>query len=109
MKRLLITILLTFLWVFSNAQSDTTYVVFTDIENYKSVESSIVHLAPEPNEDFDPTFERTPCHFFELCNRIAGFYRTYIYENPLSLPNNPIIITVFFLIPIKLVSLTTLL
>lgn len=92
MKRLSITILLAFLWVSSNAQSDRIYVVFTDIENYKSVESSIVHLAPEPNEDFDPTFEREHCHFFELCNRVAGFYRTYIYENLLSSPNNPIVI-----------------
>ena len=63
----------------SKAQNDTTYVIFTDVENYKSAESSISHLTPEQDEDFDPTRDRTPSHFFEVCNRVAGFYRTYIY------------------------------
>ena len=79
------------MYVHSQAQSDTTYVIFSDVENYKSVESSIAHLAPKPNEEFDSTLERTPCHFFELCNSTAGFYRTYIYENLLASPDNPIV------------------
>lgn len=91
MRKILITILLVFMYVHSQAQSDTTYVIFSDVENYKSVESSIAHLAPKPNEEFDSTLERTPCHFFELCNSTAGFYRTYIYENLLASPDNPIV------------------
>ena len=91
MRKIIITILLVFIYVHSQAQSDTTYVIFSDVENYKSVESSIAHLAPKPNEEFDSTLERTPCHFFELCNSTAGFYRTYIYENLLASPDNPIV------------------
>lgn len=91
-KRSLLLLIFSSLSLFvSKAQNDTTYVIFTDVENYKSAESSISHLAPEPNEDFDPTRDRTPCHFFEVCNRVAGFYRTYIYENPVAGPDTPIV------------------
>lgn len=91
MKKTLILFLLFGLGLYSKAQSDTTYVIFTDVENYKSVESSVAHLAPESDDDFDSDIERSPCHFFRLRNRIAGFYRTYIYENLLSTPDNPIV------------------
>ena len=72
-------------------QNKICYVVFTHVEDFKSKVSSIGHLSPESATDYDPVKERCPYHFFTPCNRVVKFYRTYVYENPINSPDNPIV------------------
>ena len=84
--KVLLTIILSFFCLTSMGQEKVIYVVFT--HNADTV--GIRHLPT--NGKYDTSKFRCENHYFSAVNKEVGFYRIYIYINPINLPDNPVLI-----------------
>ncbi len=84
--KILLTIILSLTCLTSIAQENVIYIAFT--HNTGTV--GIRHLPA--NGKYDTTKLRCENHYFRPVNTEVGFYRTYLYTNPINLPDNPVLI-----------------
>ena len=84
--KVLLAIILALSSLTSAAQQNVIYVVFS----HNTGIAGIRHLPTDGK--YDASKYRCEEHFFRPVNREVGFYRTYIYSNPINLPDNPVLI-----------------